>query len=200
MPSPSARSDIRLTDPSALRGLAHPTRLALVGLLRQEGPLTATRAAELLGESSGSTSFHLRQLAKYGLVEEAGGGRGRERPWRATSMYTSWDTAGGGPETAAAAELLTGVVTDRYRSDLLRWRDARAGEPQEWRDAAEFGDTFLFVTAAELREIAGKVKDLLDPYLDRTVQPELRPPGARPVVYLRIAHPLIGPAADSQDL
>ncbi|RKE22812.1 helix-turn-helix domain-containing protein [Streptomyces sp. TLI_171] len=85
---------IRLTDPRALRAYAHPTRMALVGLLRREGPLTATRAAELLGtESVASCSFHLRQLAKYGLVEEAGGGHGREKPWRATAAFTSWDSS-----------------------------------------------------------------------------------------------------------
>ena len=66
------RTVTRLTDPRALRADAHPVRMALMGLLRTEGPLTATRAAELLGESSGTCSFHLRQLAKYGLVEEAG--------------------------------------------------------------------------------------------------------------------------------
>ena len=55
----------RLTDPRALRALAHPIRMSLVGMLRVHGPLTATRAAELLGESSASCSFHLRQLAKY---------------------------------------------------------------------------------------------------------------------------------------
>src|SRR5436305_8556002 len=70
----------RLTDPRALRAMAHPIRLSLIGVLRREGPLTATQAGELIGESSASCSFHLRQLAKYGLVEEAGGGRGRERP------------------------------------------------------------------------------------------------------------------------
>jgi len=76
---PSIDSVNNLTDPKALRALAHPIRLALIGLLRTQGPLTATRAAELLGESSASTSFHLRQLSKYGLAEEAGGGQGRER-------------------------------------------------------------------------------------------------------------------------
>src|SRR5207244_3338301 len=74
------RTVTRLTDPRALRAYAHPVRMALMGLLRTEGPLTATRAAELLGESSGTCSFHLRQLARYGLVEEAGGGTGREKP------------------------------------------------------------------------------------------------------------------------
>src|SRR6202034_4268220 len=84
------RTVTRLTDPRALRAYAHPVRMKLVGLLRTEGPLTATRAAELLGESSGTCSFHLRQLAKYGLVEEDGGGTGREKPWRATSMVNAW--------------------------------------------------------------------------------------------------------------
>src|ERR1035437_6622354 len=82
------RTVTRLTDPRALRAYAHPVRMALVGLLRTEGPLTATRAAGLLGEASGTCSFHLRQLAKYGLVEEAGGGPGREKPWRATAAPT----------------------------------------------------------------------------------------------------------------
>src|SRR6516164_10072494 len=90
MPEQQARSVKRMTDPRALRALAHPLRLSLLGMLRTEGPLTATQAGELLGESSASCSFHLRQLAKYGLVEETGGGQGRERPWRATAMYTSW--------------------------------------------------------------------------------------------------------------
>src|SRR6201984_1021816 len=100
------RTVTQLTDPRALRAYAHPVRMALMGLLRTEGPLTATRAAELLGESSGTCSFHLRQLAKYGLVEEAGGGTGREKPWRATTTSTAWDATGdAAPETAAATRL-----------------------------------------------------------------------------------------------
>src|ERR1700685_881226 len=106
---PRARSVKRLTDPRALRALAHPIRLSLLSalrtrrprtppapppptglsllsVLRTRGPLTATKAAELIGESSASCSFHLRQLSKYGLVEEARGGHGRERPWQATAM------------------------------------------------------------------------------------------------------------------
>src|ERR1700730_15563204 len=110
------RTVTRLTDPRALRAYAHPVRMALVGLLRTEGPLTATRGAELLGESSGTCSFHLRQLARYGLVEEAGGGTGREKPWRATTTSTAWDATGGGPpETAAATGLLnTGIAEKNF--------------------------------------------------------------------------------------
>jgi DNA-binding transcriptional ArsR family regulator len=89
----------RPTDPRTLRALAHPIRLALLGLLRREGPLTATRAGELLGELPASCSFHLRQLARYGLVEEAGGGVGRRRPWRATARATTWPALPAGPAT-----------------------------------------------------------------------------------------------------
>src|SRR5579863_6253057 len=96
----------RLTDPRALRGYAHPVRMKLVGLLRTEGPLTATQAAELLGESSGTCSFHLRQLAKYGLVEEAAGGTGREKPWRATAQRTRVPVSTDDPEVAAAGGLV----------------------------------------------------------------------------------------------
>ena len=101
------RTVTKLTDPRALRAMAHPIRLSLIGLLRREGPLTATHAGELIGESSASCSFHLRQLAKYGLVEEAGGGKGRERPWKATALFTSWPAVAVGPEAAAASSVLS---------------------------------------------------------------------------------------------
>ena len=71
-----------LTDPRAIRALAHPVRIALLEALAREGPLTATEAAELLTDSPGNMSWHLQTLAKYGYVEEADGGVGRRRPWR----------------------------------------------------------------------------------------------------------------------
>ena len=79
-----------ISDPRALRALTHPTRLALIEALGLHGPLTATEAAEHVGESPSSCSFHLRQLARYGFVEEAGGGTGRRRPWRMTTLGLSW--------------------------------------------------------------------------------------------------------------
>src|SRR3954453_19689864 len=87
---PVLERGMELTDPRAMRAYAHPVRLALIGLLRRHGPMTATQAAERLGESSGTCSFHLRQLAKYGFCEEAGGGKGRQKPWRATATFTTW--------------------------------------------------------------------------------------------------------------
>jgi hypothetical protein len=185
----SARTVKRLTDPRALRALAHPTRLALVGLLRRDGPLTATRAGEILGESSASCSFHLRQLAKYGLVEEAGGGTGRQRPWQATTMFTAWPDVAEGADQAAATDLLAAVIADRYFNDLSRWLEARPGEPPEWQRAAQLGDTFLWLTADELAELWTSTRQLIDVYLDRQKDPGLRPPGSRMVTYLHIAHP-----------
>jgi len=188
----SGRTVKRLTDPMALRALAHPVRLKLLGQLRIHGQLTASQAGEMLGESSASCSFHLRQLAKYGLVEEAGGGHGRERPWRPTTMFTSVPDHADDPNVDAAAGLLRAVIADHYFSDVLRWLDALSDEPEEWQDAAEFGDTFLYVTAAELAELGERTRELVDVYVDRQTKPELRPPGSRLVTYLRIAHPVIG--------
>jgi DNA-binding transcriptional ArsR family regulator len=191
--SATARSVTRVTDPRALRALAHPLRMALVGLLRMQGPLTATQAGALLGESSGSTSFHLRSLARYGLVEEAPGGQGRERPWRATAMFTQWgeDEDVTSPAAAAATELLAAVIAERYFDDLKRWLATRHSEPAPWREAAQFGDSQLWLTADELTALAGEVSALTDRYLDRSTQPELRPPGARRVSFLNIAFPMM---------
>ena len=72
----------KLTDPRAMRAVAHPVRIALLEVLGTEGPLTATQAGELIGESPTTCSFHLRQLAKYGFIEEVAGVAGRKRPWR----------------------------------------------------------------------------------------------------------------------
>ena len=185
------RSVKRLTDPRALRALAHPVRLKLLGQLRIHGQLTATQAGEMLGESSASCSFHLRQLAKYGLVEEAGGGHGRERPWRPTTMFTNVPDYAEDPQVNAAAGLLRAIIADHYFSDLMRWLEAKPDEPEKWQEAAQFGDTFLYVTAAELAGLAERTRELVDVYLERQTRPELRP-GSRLVSYLHVAHPVIG--------
>jgi DNA-binding transcriptional ArsR family regulator len=189
-PLDTPRTVKRVTDPRALRALAHPTRLALVGLLRLEGPLTATQAGAMLGESSGSTSFHLRQLARYGMVEEAGGGQGREKPWRATANFTQWSDDSEEPGAAEAAGLFSSFVAERYFEDLRHWLQAEPGEPQEWRDAAQFGDTVLYLTAEELADLKRQTQAMTDRFLDRHGHPERRPPGARPVTYLHLAFPL----------
>ena len=179
---PDPKRTIKLTDPRALRALAHPTRMKLVGLLRRQGPLTATQAGALIGEVPASASFHLRQLAKYGLVEEAAGGRGRERPWQATASFTSWSSAGATPAMAIADQMLSTVVAERYMEQLLAWLDEKPDEPLEWQQAALFGDLPLYLTAAELKQLGEKLGELLDPFLERVGDPGSDPtaPGWSP--------------------
>ncbi|MGV9885265.1 helix-turn-helix domain-containing protein [Streptomyces sp. NPDC003006] len=81
------------SDAAALKALTHPLRIRLLGLLRMEGPATATELAAATGESSASTSYHLRVLAKYAFVAEADRRDGRERRWRAVHEVTSWSNA-----------------------------------------------------------------------------------------------------------
>ena len=183
---------IELRDPGALRALAHPRRLKLLGLLRRGGPLTATQAAALMpGESSGSCSYHFRQLAKYGLVEEAPGGTGRQRPWRATSMYTKWPDVASTPELAEAAAEFELFVAERLFEGLTRWIVSRRTESVEWQEAASFGDSLLYLTAAELAELQCALQQLAEPYLERIADPALRPEGSRPVTFLQIAVPTV---------
>jgi DNA-binding transcriptional ArsR family regulator len=186
---PKAREVSRLNDPRALRAIAHPIRLSLIAVLRREGPLTATQAGELINESSASCSFHLRQLAKYGLVEEAGGGKGRERPWRATTMFTSWPDVAETPEVAAASGLLSTVIAERWFEALMRWLEAKPDEPAEWQHAAHFGDSMLYLTSDELVGLAEEIQAMMDRFLDRLENPEARPPGARRVSFLHLAFP-----------
>jgi len=188
MPERPKRS-IELTDPRALRAVAHPLRLALIGLLRREGPLTATQAAARVGESPASCSFHLRQLAKYGLVEEAGGGRGRNRPWRATAQFTTWPQVARDPDLAAASQLFETMVAERYFERLVEWLERRPEEPHEWQEAAAFGDAMLYLTADELAALGRELDALVEPYVGRTADAKLRPSGARLVTFLKLVFP-----------
>ena len=91
--------------------LGHPVRVALVELLHERGTVTSTEAARELGGSSGLHSFHLRQLARYGLIEEVpGDGGGRAKPWRLASPRTM--------EDALQSDLDRDLDRDRGQSDL----------------------------------------------------------------------------------
>jgi predicted ArsR family transcriptional regulator len=184
-----------LTDPKALRALAHPKRIALLSLLTLERELTASDAGRLLGESPASCSFHLQQLAKHGFVEEAGPGRGRRRPWRRTMTGYRWGDSGAVLGAAAAATALSRVVQEQHASEMLAWIDRADSELHEWRDAAVSVDNTAYLTASELRELREALLgvaylQLIDRYGDRLDDPSRRPPGARPVRVFGIAFPL----------
>jgi predicted ArsR family transcriptional regulator len=184
------RKTLQLTDPKGLRAYAHPIRLTLMGLLRRSGPLTATQAGERIDESAASCSFHLRQLAKYGLVEEAGGGRGRERPWRATAITTEWPADGPNPEAVEAGAMLSRVVVEHYFEQAIGWLDRRREKTSEWAEKAVVSDHVVYLTADELEEIGTRMRALLDPYLERNEDAGARPEGARPVNYIQLGFPL----------
>jgi len=185
----SGSSDVR--DPRALRALAHHTRLALLEALLVHGPLTATEASGQVGESPANCSWHLRQLARYGFVAEAGGGRGRQRPWRLVhtevTRLNREDEAN--PELRYAAELLSDVYLDRELGKLHRYRRRRPAEPPEWFDVALFSQRLAWLTADELAEVSARTEAILERFTPRFGDPAQRPAGARLVRLLLFGFP-----------
>ena len=158
--------------------LAHPVRAELLDLVRERGTLTSTEAARRLGHSSGLCSFHLRQLARYGYLEEADRGRGRVRPWRLPA---------GGAEPPAGDGL--GVLArDLEDEGYRRWLAGRAGVPPQWRRDEAFS-AVLHLTTAELAEAAGEIRAVLDRYRRRG-EGRARA-GTRPVAAVARLFPLL---------
>jgi DNA-binding transcriptional ArsR family regulator len=176
--------DFDLTDPKAMRALAHPVRMALLELLRAHQTLTATQAGELLGESPANCAFHLRTLAKYGFVQEAGGGRGRERPWRAGTTRIRLRSEQADPQAAIAAQALGEMWRERW---LERARRAFAVPPPPgWKREATISQVYL--TAEELNEIGDAVIEIISRHEDR-IDPALRPDGALAVDLMFFGYP-----------
>jgi predicted ArsR family transcriptional regulator len=179
----------KLTDARVMRALAHPTRIDLMELVAREGELTATAAANMLGLSPANCSFHLRQLAKYGFLEEAEPGPGRVRPWRIGSVQHSWDEAGIDAEADAAASALTSVVLERDLDRLRDWLGRQRSAAPEWRQAAFMSEALTYLTSAELAEVGKQITELIVRYVDR-VDPAKRPAGSAPVQVLAVGFPL----------
>ena len=182
----------KITDARAMRALAHPLRLALLEALMHAGTLTATQASELLGESPANCAFHLRTLAKYGYVVEAGGGKGRERPWRRAHGTLQITSDQEDPSAAVAADELgqfwLDTTLDRARTYLSRDRSW----PPEWQHNLLLGqnETILYVTPQEAAELAMEVFRLFRRFEDREDHPERRPAGAMPIESLLLSYPL----------
>jgi DNA-binding transcriptional ArsR family regulator len=190
LPRILAGGQLELTDPGALRAIANPTRLRILSRLRMRGPATATECSETVGESPSSCSYHLRQLARFGFVEEAGDGSdGRERRWRARGFGMRWKSTGS-PEYVAAASVLRQVVLDANLGNLFDWFDREQAEPEEWRRAATFSDSTLAVTPAELRELNERLMALIQPYSGRLRDRLPTPEGARRVQVVFFEVPL----------
>ncbi|MEV6968987.1 helix-turn-helix domain-containing protein [Hamadaea sp. NPDC051192] len=169
------------TDPQALRALAHPLRMKLLQELALRGPATATELAERVGDTAPNCSWHLRQLAKYGYVEDAPGGQGRQRPWRFVPAGNRWGTPGEAPEITAAGDAVSEVMLQYELAELQSWQERRSKHDANWRAAAFLNQSITWLTPEELDEIGAQIQDLLLRHLDRLADPELRPENARPV-------------------
>jgi DNA-binding MarR family transcriptional regulator len=146
----------------------------------------------VVGQSPSATSYHLRELAKYGLVEQAPGrGDGRERVWRSTSAGWNLDSDDDHPETRAAEQELVEVYLSRDFARLREYFARQYDEPKEWRDASALMGKSLLLTAEELREVNAAVQELLSPY-ERRRRAADPPEGARPVAVHYVAFPTEG--------
>ena len=178
---PGDSEPLSLTDPKAMRALAHPVRVALLELLSIAGTLTATQASEALGESPANCAFHLRTLAKYGFVKEAGGGRGRERPWTAAQRKIRISpTEQADPQAALAADALGQVFLNRWLDRARRVLGSTARVPG-WEHVTQWTRIDVFLTAEEAEQMTRDMMRLVDRYQDREDDPSRRPAGALPV-------------------
>jgi DNA-binding transcriptional ArsR family regulator len=185
-----------LTDPKTLRALTHPVRLALLEALALEGPLTATQAGELIGESPTTCSFHFRQLAKYGFVEEAGAGPGRQRPWKISHTGMRFSDVTDDPEMSIAAKGLERMVFDRAISRFANYHDTKSSYSKEWQEASQNAETILWVTPEELTEVTREVLTIFSRFYDRISDPTARVEGSLPVEVLLLSYPVKMPRSN----
>ncbi|MFC4017149.1 ArsR/SmtB family transcription factor [Micromonospora sp. GCM10011542] len=180
--------DFEITEPQALRALAHPVRLALLERLQKDGPATATQLAPHVGATPSVVSWHLRHLASFGLVTDWDGATSkRERWWQAAARgfrFTVPDDA----EGQDAARQLRAEMFARYAEAPQQW--LLYDEPRldtEWQGLAGIADTQFVVTADELSELRDAIEGLLAPYVRR--KGGERPDGARAVRMLNYTLP-----------
>ncbi len=153
-----------VVDSRTLRGLAHPVRVRLLGMLRLDGPSTATKLGQRLGLSSAATSYHLRQLATYGFIVDADQpGEGRERWWRAAHRMTSFDlTPSTDPDSAHQGEVYLRSAAQIWADNLNRYLDERPTLPPEWQGAGTLSDMVLQLTPEQADELAEQMWAYVD--------------------------------------
>jgi DNA-binding transcriptional ArsR family regulator len=192
----TARRSGREAEPHPVRAAPlepHPVREALLELIRRDGMVTATDAARELGGSTGLYSFHLRQLARHGVIEEAPGRRGRVRPWRLAEPGTAGPPAERQPYLVGDAELSAvarGLEDESYR----RWLEHRDAAPARWRQDEAFSQV-LYLTPDEMAGMADVIRALIAQYRHREDRPAARPAEAAPVAVVARLFPLLAPGA-----
>lgn len=170
-----------LSDPKAMRALAHPARLAILNRLGVDGSATATEVAEVAGITPSAASYHLRMLAKYGFVEDAPPrGDGRERVWKPTSTPLAVGVQPGDqPEVREAKNLLIQAFRREADEEARRALENIDQEPEEWREVTSFSRLMLRLDAEEMARLNVELEKLFEPYLARNRDERAAPPGAR---------------------
>ncbi|MFI9486834.1 ArsR/SmtB family transcription factor [Promicromonospora sp. NPDC052451] len=158
--------------PAALRALAHPLRIRILDLLPSHGPLTASKLGEIVGESSGSTSYHLRQLAKHGFVREVEGkGTARERWWERTpggfSISSSGKDSPAGRQTAEAVntEFLR-LRHERVMAFLRATQDADEEMLTSWMGATTFFSANKWATPEQMAAMVTAWERFITEHID----------------------------------
>ncbi|OIJ27263.1 ArsR/SmtB family transcription factor [Nocardioides luteus] len=147
-----------------LKALTHPVRVRMLGMLRIDGPATATTLAARLGLNSGATSYHLRQLAQHGFIEDdESRGNARERWWKATHQMTvTGDRAV--PDTAEGQETLGAylqTVVTLYTQQLQKALEERELIAKEWREVFNLNDRVLRLTPSQVRRLQEQVNEVV---------------------------------------
>lgn len=155
----------RHLDASSLKALAHPLRVQILRVLQDEERATATTLAGLLSETTGATSYHLRQLARHGFIEEVPAA-GRERWWRLAmeSIHMTGFEFLADPDTREAAGfLLRETVAERSRR-MAHWYATATEWPPEWQRASSDADARLALAPDQARALADEIAELVDRY------------------------------------
>jgi hypothetical protein len=192
---PADDQPVTLTDAKAMRAVAHPLRMALLELLAFHETLTATQASEALGESPANCAFHLRTLAKYGFVREAGGGKGRERPWTLVNRSMTITTDQPDPQAALAADELGRLWLERWIDRTRRVYGSHNKMPG-WEEASGWSSSHVFLTPDEATRLRDEMRLILHRYEGRLADPALRPEGALPVEWTIFAAPVASELPD----
>lgn len=149
-------------DPTALKALVHPARLRMLGILRIDGPTTATILAKRLGLNSGATSYHLRQLAQHGFIEAADDlGDKRDRWWRAAHEATTFETSEQSGDDLEAGLAMTQAVLSQHAQQMQRAHEEYRDLPVEWRKASTTSDLTVALSAKAAEELVEKIVALL---------------------------------------
>ena len=179
--------DIEITDPQAMRALAHPVRLAILDHLQRYGPATATELAPDVGATPSVTSWHLRHLASFGLIRDGEPGPDRrQRRWEAMARGYRFESPEDPQdvEGRSAARVLSQQIFLQYGDLPRRW--ASEVEPElapVWRRLAGLANTRVVVSAEELAAIEDEMERILAPYVTR--DPDERPTDSHGVRLMR---------------